>query len=159
MFHGDDLKMTANELLVWRLAGAAVWQSIVVTSIFFLFQFLRSPFILFAPLKLLSSLFDLSRWIALLSLLLSIAPATISHFAIITTDEKPSKHQSFHQYLPAVLTLCIRKLSSRASTTSTSVVILLAYLVAHVLSAALFHMTILSSMKQSTHFHHLLNIH
>ena len=137
-----------NEVLGWRLAGAAVWQALVSTTIYVCYECIRHPVTAIFPLRALGSIFNVHHWISVVSLLLALIPAAAAHVAVLSTVESPAKQRAGLQFLPAKVAVLFRKLAARA-TTPRAVVAWIMFLVAHIASAAsVIYQTVVSSKNQ-----------
>lgn len=132
-------KLFKNEVLVWRLAGAAVWQALAATLAYIVFNVIKHPFIALSPLRALGSIFHFHNWINVVILLLSLAPATAAHASVMRTSENAPKHHAGLKFLPPQVAAVLRKVTARASTPHAAAT-WLAFLVWHIISAmALFY--------------------
>ena len=126
-----------NEVLVWRLAGASILQALAVTVVYITYESLKHPLSAVSPLRALSSIFNISNWITLVSTLLALAPATAAHAAAIRTIKGFSKQRSGLQVVPAKVSVLVRKAAAR-TTSFQAAATWLAYFIAHAASAVFF---------------------
>lgn len=124
---------------MWRLAGAAVWQAFAVTTLYITYESLKHPLVAVSPFRALSSIFNFSNWISLVSTLLALAPATAAHTAVISTIKSFSKQRSGFQIIPAKANVLLRKAASRASSFQAAAT-WLAFFIAHSASASFFYL-------------------
>jgi len=138
-----------NEVLVWRLAGAAVWQALTAALVYIAYNALKHPLIALSPLRALGSIFHLNNWIDVVILLLTLAPAAAAYTAVICTLEKFPKHRAGLKFLPPQFAALLRKVAARASSPQ-AVATWLAFLIGHIVSAvALFYHTLPSKINMT----------
>jgi hypothetical protein len=128
-----------NEVLVWRLAGSAVWQTLTATLVYIAYSVIKNPLIALSPLRALGSIFHFNNWISVVSLLLTLAPAAAAYTAVMSTVENATKHRAGLKFLPPQFAALFRKVTARSSSPQAAAT-WLAFLVGHVVSAmALFY--------------------
>jgi hypothetical protein len=139
-----------NEVLVWRLAGAAVWQALAATLVYIAYNVINHPLIALSPLRALGSAFNFNNWISVVSLLLSLAPAAAAYTAVMCTVENAPKRRAGLKFLPPQLATLLRKVTARVSTPQAAAT-WLAFLAGHTVSAmALFYRILPSSTNICT---------
>ena len=134
----SKMLLKKHDVLAWRLAGVAVWQIMVATSLFITYKTICHSTVLLSPFRALSSLVNASNWITLLSFLIALIPASAAHTIVLTTLESPSKHILGLQFLPTPLAIVVRKTTARvvSSHPPQRALVWIAFVVAHTISAA-----------------------
>jgi nucleoporin NDC1 len=126
-----------NEVLVWRLAGAAVWQALAVTLVYITYNAIKNPLIALSPLRALGSIFHLNNWISVVTLLLTLAPAAAAYTAVMCTVEVAPKYRAGLNFLPPQFAALLRKVSARASSPQAAATWII-FLIGHIVSALAF---------------------
>ena len=131
-----------NEVLVWRLAGAAVWQALAAALVYIAYNSIKHPLIALSPLRALGCFFNFNNWISVVSLLLTLAPAAAAYPAVMSTVENSPKHYAGLKFLPPQFAALLRNATARASSPQAAAT-WLAFLVGHAISAmAVFYNTL-----------------
>ncbi|KAL4530082.1 hypothetical protein Ndes2526A_g04816 [Nannochloris sp. 'desiccata'] len=139
-----------NEVLVWRLAGAAVWQALAAALVYITYNVVKNPMIALSPLRALGSIFLFNNWISVVSLLLTLAPAAAAYTAVMCTVENAPKHRAGLKFLPPQFAALLRKVIARAS--SPQAATWLGFFVGHVISAlAFFYHTLPSKINLTSY--------
>lgn len=131
--------LLANDVLLWKAIGAAVWAAAIAVAASGALGLMLSPATLFSPARLVGGSFSLSAWLSATALVLAQAPAFAGAAAALRACEpRPAHlHRLLHWPRCAPASMLIGKLAARlgsvADAASTA-----AFFATHALSAALF---------------------
>ena len=128
----------SNEVLLWRVAGAATWQAVFVTVLYGCLQAICNPWLVASPARAVSSTFGVGNLITLATLFFALVPSTVAHAAVISTHQPALKQPVFVRFLPTSFAKALARRVTAQTSSLQSAVSLPAFLFAHATSALVF---------------------